>query len=180
MESVIAEKYAVALLQVAQEQKSLDSVAREVQTVEELLGRNEELQSALEHPRADRFEKLAALQALLRDPLSQTMANFLLILITKKRMGSFKAVAEHFERLCYNVKGRAIARVLTALPLNANERQVLAQKLGDSFGAQIEIREQVDPHLIGGMVVYLGDQRLDASFLGQLEKMRHQLLRADA
>ena len=131
MESVIAEKYAVALLQVAQEQKTVDSVAREMDAVERLLEANEELKTALEHPRADRFEKLAALQALLKDPLSQTMANFLLILITKKRMGSFQAVAEHFERLCYKAKGQAIARVLTALPLTDGERKVLAQKLGD-------------------------------------------------
>jgi len=180
VESVVAEKYAVALLQVAQEQKTLDQVVGEVRAVGELIERNGELKAALEHPRADRFGKLAALQQLLPKPLSKTMANFLLLLITKKRMGFFKAVAEHFERLCYKARGQAIARVLTALPLSEAERQALAAKLGASFGATIEIREQVEPHLIGGLVVYLGDRRLDASFLGQLEKMRQQLMKAEA
>jgi F-type H+-transporting ATPase subunit delta len=180
MESVIAEKYAVALLQVAQELKAVDSVAREIQTVEGLLEQNDDLKAVLEHPRSDRFEKLAALQNFLAAPLSQTMANFLLLLITKKRMGYFKAVAEHFERLCYSAKGQAIARVLTAMPLTAAERDSLSKKLESSFGAEIEIREQVEPTLIGGMIVYLGDQRLDASLLGQLEKMRQQLLKVDA
>jgi F-type H+-transporting ATPase subunit delta len=179
MESVIAEKYAVALLQVAQELKAVDLVAQEIRTVEGLLEANGDLKAALEHPRADRFEKLAALQKFLETPLSQTMANFLLLLITKKRMGYFKAVAEHYERLCYSAKGKAVARVLTALALTAAERESLAQKLGSSFGAEIEIREQVEPSLIGGMIVYLGDQRLDASLLGQLEKMRQQLLKVD-
>ncbi|MGH7738785.1 MAG: ATP synthase F1 subunit delta [bacterium] len=177
---MIAEKYAVALLQVAQEQKSVDSVGLEIQAIAGLLEKNDELKAALEHPRADRFEKLSALQKLLEEPLSQTMANFLLLLITKKRMSFFTAVADHYERLSYGTQGKAIARVLTALPLTPGEKNALTEKLGRSFGALIEVREQVEPALIGGMMVYLGDQRLDASFLGQLEKMRQQLLKVDA
>ena len=179
MESVIAEKYAIALLQVAQEQKTVDEVAREMRQVQTLVETHEELRELLEHPRLDRFEKLSVLQNLLKIPLSQTMANFLLLLMTKKRMKYFQSVATHYERLCYASQGKAIARVLTALPLTAPERTALAQRLSQTFGSDVEVREQIKPDLIGGIIVYLGDQRLDASLLGQLAKMKQRLLKID-
>jgi F-type H+-transporting ATPase subunit delta len=147
--------------------------------VQSLVESHADLQDLFEHPRLDRFEKLGALQNLLKNPLSQTMANFLLLLMTKKRMKYFQAVADHFERLCYESQGKAIARVLTAAPLSAGEKTTLSQRLTQTFGLDVEIREQVKPDLIGGVIVYLGDQRLDASLLGQLAKMKQRLLRID-
>ncbi|HUO58436.1 MAG TPA: ATP synthase F1 subunit delta, partial [bacterium] len=128
MESVIAEKYAVALLQVAQEQKAVDSIATEIQAIQKLVEANPDLKAILEQPRAKVHEKLEALRQLLNKKLSTTMENFLMLLIMKKRMKHFKAVADHYERLCYELKGKAIARVLTAMPLATAQKDTLIQK----------------------------------------------------
>jgi F-type H+-transporting ATPase subunit delta len=179
MESVIAEKYAVALLQVAQEQKTVDDIAAEMRAIEQLVGSHPSLKATLEHPRVKAGEKLDALRRDLKEKLSSTMENFLMLLIMKKRIKHLKAVADHFERLCYEIKGKAIARVLTAMPLTAQQRDVLTQKLSQMFGMSVELKEEVKPGLIGGMMIYLGDQRMDGSVLGQLERMKQRLLRVD-
>jgi F-type H+-transporting ATPase subunit delta len=100
-------------------------------------------------------------------------------LIMKKRIKHFKAVADHYERLCYEMKGKAIARVLTAMPLVAAQRESLTEKLTQMFGMTVELKEEVKPGLIGGMMIYLGDQRMDGSVLGQLEKMKQRLLKVE-
>lgn len=179
MESVIAEKYAVALLQVAQEQKTVDAIAAEILSIQKAVDEHPDLKSTLEHPRVKAGEKLQALRGFLGQKLSSTMENFLMLLIMKKRIKHLKAVADHFERLCYEMRGKAIARVLTAMPLGAAQKETLAQKLGQMFGMTVELKEEVKPGLIGGMMIYLGDQRMDGSVLGQLEKMKQRLLKVE-
>lgn len=179
MESVIAEKYAVALLQVAQEQKTVDAIATEIQTVQKAVENHADLKATLEHPRVKAQEKLESLKRSLGKKLSTTMENFLLLLIMKKRIKHLKAVADHFERLCYEMKGKAIARVLTAMPLTIAQKDTLTHKLSQMFGMTVEVKEEVKPNLIGGMMVYLGDQRMDGSVLGQLERMKQRLLKIE-
>ncbi len=179
MESVIAEKYAVALLQVAQEQKTVDAIASEIQAIQKAVEAHPDLKTTLEHPRAKAQEKLEALRRSLNQKLSSTMENFLMLLIMKKRIKHFKAVADHYERLCYELKGKAIARILTAMPLEKGQRETLTQKLTQMFGMTVELKEEVKPGLIGGMMIYLGDQRMDGSVLGQLEKMKQRLMKVE-
>jgi F-type H+-transporting ATPase subunit delta len=179
MESVIAEKYAVALLQVAQDQKTVDAISTEMQTIQKAVEANTTLKSTLEHPRVKAGEKLDALRRVLKEKLSGTMENFLMLLILKKRIKHLHAVAEHFERLCYEMKGKAIARVLSASPLSASQKESLVQKLSQMFGTAVELREEVKPGLIGGIMIYLGDQRMDGSVLGQLERMKQRLVKVD-
>jgi F-type H+-transporting ATPase subunit delta len=179
MESVIAEKYAVALLQVAQEQKTVDTLASEMQAVQRLLEDSPELKTTLEHPRVKAQDKLNALKALMGSTLSPTLENFLRLLLTKKRIKHLKAVTDHFERLCYEMRGRAVARVMTAMPLSAAQKDSLSRKLSQMLGLTVELKEEVKPGLIGGMMIYLGDQRMDGSVLGQLEKMKQRLLRVE-
>ncbi len=179
METVIAEKYAVALLQVAQEQKTVDAIGAEIQLIQKLVEQNPELKKTLEHPRIKTGEKLEALRGFLGEKLSATMENFLMLLIMKKRIKHLKAVADHYERLLYQMKGKAIARVLTALPLVADQKRTLTEKLSQMFGVVVELKEEVKPDLIGGMMIYLGDQRMDGSVLGQLERMKQRLLKVE-
>ncbi len=179
MESMIAEKYAVALLQVAQEQKTVDAIGAEIQSIQKLVEQNTELKTTLEHPRVKTGEKLVALRSFLGEKLSSTMENFLMLLIMKKRIKHLKAVADHYERLLYQMKGKAIARVLTALPLAADQKKTLTEKLSQMFGISVELKEEVKPDLIGGMMIYLGDQRMDGSVLGQLERMKQRLLKVE-
>jgi F-type H+-transporting ATPase subunit delta len=77
------------------------------------------------------------------------------------------------------MRGKAVARVLTAMPLSPAQKAALTQKLSQMLGLTVDLKEEVKPGLIGGMMIYLGDQRMDGSVLGQLEKMKQRLLRVE-
>ncbi len=179
MESAIAEKYAVALLQVAREQKTVDAIGAEIQSIQKTVESNADLKNTLEHPRVKAGEKLSALQGFLGKKLSTTMENFLMLLIVKKRIKHLGAVADHYEKLLYGMRGKIVARVLTAIPLTAAQKQSLADKISQMLTVSVELREEVKPGLIGGMMVYLGDQRMDGSVLGQLERMKQRLVKVE-
>ena len=179
MESVIAEKYAVALLRVAQEQKKVGEIASEIRAIQQLMSRDADLKAKLEHPQVKPQEKMESLQKTMSQKLSQTMVNFLLLLISKKRVKYLGWVADHYERLFYETQGKTIARVVTAFPLEAAAKKSLVEKLSKTFGMTVELREEVRPDLIGGIMVYIGDQRMDGSILGQLEKMKQRLVRME-
>ncbi len=179
MESVVAEKYAVALLQVAREQKTVDAIGTEIQSIQKAVEAHADLKATLEHPRVKAGEKIEALRGFLGQKLSNTMENFLMLLIMKKRIKHLKAVADHYERLLYEMKGKAIARVLTAIALTPSQKQALTERLSQVFGVTVELKEEVKPGLIGGIMVYLGDQRMDGSVLGQLERMKQRLLKVE-
>ncbi|HVZ79521.1 MAG TPA: ATP synthase F1 subunit delta [bacterium] len=179
MESVIAERYAVALLQVAREQKAAEAVGEEIRSLRRLVEENQVLRSTLEHPRVKAAEKIEALKGVLGSKLSTTLENFLTLLIMKKRVQHLRAVADHYERLLFQSQGKAAARVLTAMPLSADQKKALSDKLSQTFNLTVEVREEVKPNLIGGLVVYLGDQRMDASVLGQLDRVKQRLLKVE-
>jgi F-type H+-transporting ATPase subunit delta len=178
MESVIAEKYAAALLEVAKEQNAIEAVGRELREVRGLVEKTPKLKGLLEHPRVNPVEKLKALTVLLpSNKMSPVMERFLLLMMQKKRMKYFTAVADLFEKLQYQVRGKTIVKVVTAMPLTPAKKTDLATRLSTILMMQPEIREEVRPDLVGGMIVYAGDQRLDASILGQLERMRQAILK---
>jgi F-type H+-transporting ATPase subunit delta len=176
MESVIAEKYAVALLQVAKEQKTVETIGAEIQAIRKAMDTDPALEGKLDHPRLKAEDKIEALRGVLGRKLSATMENFLKLLILKKRVKHLKAVADRYESLCYEMKGKSIARVLTAMALTEGQKTALNTKLSQVFGTTVELREEIKPNLIGGMIIYLGDQRLDASVLSQLQKIRQRLV----
>ena len=177
MESVIAEKYAAALLEAAKEQGVVEAVARELREVSALVEGTSELKTLLEQPRMNPAEKMKALQALRTGgDFSPMMGRFLTLLMTKKRMKYLSAVVEQFERLQYQESGKAVVRVLTAMPLTPDQKVQLTKRLSELLLVEPEIREEVRTDLVGGLVLYAGDQRLDASVLGQLERMKQAIL----
>lgn len=177
MESVIAEKYAAALLEVAKEQNAIEAVARDLKAVRSVVEGTSELRHLMEHPRMNPAEKLKALESVLPGgSLSPMMTRFLILLMLKKRMKYLAAVVDQFEKLHYQQGGKTIVRVLTAMPLTPDQKTAISRRVSEQLLMEPEIREEVRPELVGGILLYAGDQRLDASVLGQLERMKQAIL----
>ena len=176
MESVIADKYALALFEAATDRKVVAEVGRELKSLMGLLGTSAELVRLLSHPRISRDSKLKALEGVLPQKPSELLGRFLALLLDKKRGSEIGAVAECFEKLQFAAEGKALVRVLTAAPLTPAQKDSLLKRLVEAFQVKGEIREEVQPELLGGMVIILGDQRLDTSVLGQLDRLKQSLL----
>jgi F-type H+-transporting ATPase subunit delta len=102
--------------------------------------------------------------------------NFLLLLVQKDRLRQFEAICEHYARLANERLRRVVARVTTAVALDTAQRQAVVQKLADMTQKEVILETQVDPSILGGLVVRIDHVVLDGSLQGQLARLRQELV----
>jgi F-type H+-transporting ATPase subunit delta len=125
-------------------------------------------------------QKVAAIDRLLPNapPLAR---NFLRILATRDRLDQVPGIAQALAERVNQQRGIVTAEVTTAIPLDAELERVVAQRLASYLHREpdkIMLRTHVDPSLIGGVVARVGDQVIDDSVRGRLERLRRTLSRA--
>ena len=174
-----ARRYAAVLFEVVEAKKiDLAKVERELQAFVTMVEGHRELQTVLAHPAISALKKRELVEKILGaiPDLSNEVRRLLLMLAERDRLGSVPDVAAAFtERLMAHRKVMD-AQIVTASALPDGQRAALAQALSSAVGAEVRIKESVDPSIVGGIVARVGSVVYDASLTRQLEKMRQQLL----
>jgi F-type H+-transporting ATPase subunit delta len=172
----VASHYAQALLDLAGEQDQLETVAEELEGLAELAGREqpfrEFLASAVIPPR----QKHQALQRALAGRASPLTLRFLGVLLVHGRGRLLAAVAASYGRLKNLRQGKVAVAVTTAVALDEDQRQQLRQVLRDLFQREPLLEVSVEPALLGGLSLTVGDEVFDASLRAGLEQMRRRML----
>ena len=177
--SVVDRVYARALFEAAQEKGRLEPVRDQLEQVVTAAAEVPELRELLRNPQLDPRARAAALEDVLAGG-DELLRNFLLVLVDKGRIGALELIAEEFERLVAEAEGVLSAELTTAIELSdADERRLLKQ-IEDASGRKVEATRQVDPELIGGIVLQVGSHRLDASVRGRLDRLRRALVGASS
>ena len=104
------------------------------------------------------------------------MYHFLLLLVDKHRFVLFPAIVDEYRALSNEARGILIADVTTVAPASKKQQKAIADRLEEITGKKVEIRLHEDKSLIGGVVVKIGDRRIDGSVAGRLEMMKRKLL----
>jgi F-type H+-transporting ATPase subunit delta len=180
-ERTLARRYARALLSVAAEQGKVDEVEQDLHGLAEAWDGSRELRTMIAHPSVPRDRKRQALRALFQGKVQDATLRFLDLLLAKRRFPVLPQISEEFDLAADELQSIAKVRVRTFLPLTDAQRAKLIEKL-NKFNQRknIEIAETVDPTLLGGLVIRVGDQVLDGSIAGRLKKLRERLhLRED-
>jgi F-type H+-transporting ATPase subunit delta len=128
-------------------------------------------------PAVPATQKAAALDRILPNA-SPLVRNFLHILVVRDRLGEVAGIVEALRELINVQRGVITADVTTAVPLDAELERLLAQRLAAHFGRdpdKMMIRSRVDPSIIGGVVAQIGDQVIDDSVRGRIERLRRSL-----
>jgi F-type H+-transporting ATPase subunit delta len=133
-----------------------------------------ELEQVLRNPQLDRRAKAAALAAL-TEGYDELVRNFLRLLAEKGRAGELDEIQREFERLVAREEGQLNVELTTAIELSDEEARGILQQIETASGRRIEATREVDPDLIGGMILQAGSLRLDASVRGRLERLRQGL-----
>ena len=171
----VSRRYAQALTQEAQGAGTLDAVDADVALLTETLEGSRELRRALTSPIVSAAKKGAVLDALFGDRLSDLSVRFLRLLVEKQRDGQIPEILDAYRALRDERTGTVEATVRTARPLSAEERDRLQSALEARSASSVRMRVEIDPALIGGLVVRLGDTVYDRSVRHQLETLRGQL-----
>ena len=132
--------------------------------------------SYLSNPSITADTKLATLEASLPSTVQPELRNLAKLLVVRDRTGLIPQIREIFEDQVRTERGITVAQVTTAEPLTADEEALVREKLAAMTGNTIEITSTVDPDIIGGIVVRIGDQVIDGSVRNKLERMRTRLV----
>jgi F-type H+-transporting ATPase subunit delta len=114
--------------------------------------------------------------ALLGDRVLPGVQNLARLLAQRGRFGTLPRIAAEYNRLCNRQRGIVEAVVTSAQKLSAEETAALRTRVEAMTGSDVDLRAELDESLIGGLTVRVGDQLLDASVRGRLERLRDQLV----
>ncbi len=167
----VASRYAKSLIDLAQEQGHLDAVKADMDGVIAVLKSNSELQAILKNPIMSGDKKRNILAALFEGKINPTILSFFYILVNKGRATILLDIAQEFIREYNEVKGIVKATVTSAVPLSKDNLVALQDAIAKEINATVVLSNPVDPSLIGGFIVRVGDRQIDASIEGKLNKL---------
>ncbi len=169
-------KFAQALADVAGELKQEDQVLGELSSFSELLDSHKELMGTLTHPAIPFSAKRNIVQELAKEiPLTQMVANFILVLIERARLPQFQEVLEAYEIILDELHGIVRADVFTSEDLGKAVDQRLQKAVSTLTGKKVKIDYHLDESLIGGLKLQIGSTIYDGSIDTQLEEFRRRL-----
>jgi F-type H+-transporting ATPase subunit delta len=170
----LARRYATAIFQLATESGAVAEVGRDLHAFVDTLGRDAEVAGFFRSPVVDRNEKSTVIaQAFER--LHELALHTILILIRKRRETLAPEIVAQYDILEREARGAQTLHVTTARPLAAAELEALVAKLSARFKTPLDVTQTVDPDLIGGVRLTVGDQRIDGSIAGRLDDLARML-----
>ena len=173
----IAAVYARSLFEVAQEQNKLDTVREQIGAFADALDETRELQVFFFSPYFSTAEKQDGLDRAITDA-DAVVLNFLKLLIENHRMPVIFRIRREYDRLWEDFNKRLPVSITSAVELDAGTVESIGDRIAEQTGRKIDLSSTVEPGIIGGIVVRVGNQVLDASIRNRLETLRKQVVRA--
>jgi len=178
--SSVARRYARALFDLAKEQGAIEAVGRELLAATAQL-EIPELAEVVASPRLSSERRHALVDALAQQlSLSQTTATFLLLLADKQRLQEIGAIARRFQDLEDDALGRVRMTVRSAVPLTQTQVDEVAAVFGKQLQRTVIARAEVDPSLLGGIVVETEGKVYDGSVRSNLERLAKHMAHPDS
>ncbi|WP_027087144.1 F0F1 ATP synthase subunit delta [Cohnella panacarvi] len=176
--TVVAKRYAKALFQLAQEQGLVAEVENKLSLVVATLENDAKIRAFLSAPNIALSAKVAALKSGFDDKASSFVLNTISLLIERGREGEIASVLEAYLQVSGAALGRADAHVTSSTPLTEDEKNKLADKFGKLLGKTVRVTSAVNPDLLGGVTVRIGDTLYDGSLKGKLDRLDKALRNA--
>lgn len=178
MATTVARRYAQAVFEIARDSQSFDAWERDLSVLNAIMI-DPVTRNYLVSPKTAAAAKQALIDKALEhaQPEAKRMAD---LLLERRRMASVPEIYEQFQSLLLKEKGIVIADVTTAVPLDAAGEKMIQKQLSELIGKEVEVRTQVDPAIIGGMVARIGDNLIDGSVSNQLRRLHERLVSSNA
>lgn len=168
--------YAAALAQLGVETKSLATIWEDLLALRELFRAEPWFRQFFSSPKIDRPRKWAAVEKAFTGRVSRQTLGLLKVLVMKGREDAFQGVVVQFEALKDEAENRIHADVTVAAPLAAELRAAVEGRIAKASGKSVVLRERVDPSVIGGARIRVGDRVIDRTLKTRLAALRKELL----
>lgn len=170
-----ARRYAEAAFQVAMRDDAVDAWRHELETAASII-EEPKVGRALANPAVPLETRSGTLRSTFADVVSPGLLNLLALMQKRGRIDQLPRVAAEFRRLDNVRQGVTLATATSAAPLEPDEVRALQERLESMTDGRVELDVQVDPSLLGGLVVRVGDRLIDGSVRGRLERLRNRLV----
>jgi len=169
-------RYASALFALARDGKSIAQVEASLATLERAMAESSDLKALVKSPLIARGAAVSAIKAVAAqlglDPLT---INFLGVLAQNRRLGQTSATIAAFRQLAAAHRGETSAEVTSAHPLDSGQLDALKAKLRQRIGRDVAVTTRTDPAILGGLIVKIGSQMIDASIRTKLNTLAHAM-----
>ncbi len=176
IKDAVARRYAKGLFDVACEMNIVDQVAGDLDRLADLLEKEPDIREVLEYARVPSKVKKEIIANLLQDSTSSVVLGFFELLVDKHREKNFGAICEAYRDLVRKYNNIVVAKVESAYPLETRFAEQLQSALEKNTGKTVELNVSVQPKLLGGLVVQIGDRIYDGSVTKHLEMMRARIM----
>ncbi|AOV08829.1 F0F1 ATP synthase subunit delta [Sporosarcina ureilytica] len=174
--SIVANRYALALFKTAQENGQIDIIQQELLEIKQVFQTNQELEELLQNPRLS-IAKKKELLAELFNGANQFVQNLLFILLEKNRMEEILNFVDEFVMIANDAAGVADAKVYSTRALTVKETAAISSTFAAKIGKQsLRIENIIDPSLIGGIRLQIGNRIYDSSLSGKLNRLQRDLI----
>lgn len=170
----LARRYATAVFQLAAEANSVTSVQHDLHTFVASLGADEDVRKFFRSPVVDRKEK-EAIVARAFDKLDPIALHTILLLIRKRREAIAEELVRQFDDLERTSRGAQKLEIASARELPTAELDAIVARLAAAFHTQYDVSQSIDPSLIGGVRITMGDKRADGTIAGRLDDIARLL-----
>ena len=178
MAKIVAKVYGDALFDLAVENNELDLIAEEIQVLKDTLAENPELLQFLNHPKISNEDKISSIEEIFKGKFSDTTVGFLVIVVTKGRYNELPAIINYFLEAVREYRKIGKASVTSASELTVEQKQKIEKKLLDSTEyVEFIMDYKIDPSIIGGLIIRIGDRVVDSSIKSKIEMMKKDLMK---
>lgn len=168
----IAVRYATPILQLAEEKKVLDSVKSDMESFIKVCEESKDFALMLKSPIIPHLKKAEILRKVFTGKVNELTLQAFDLLTRKKRENVLESVAREFIHLYNAEKGLSEVTVTTSIKLDADMRKAFEKLAKEITGNEPILTEKIDPEIVGGYILKLGDRQLDDSVSGQLKELK--------
>lgn len=172
----VSDPYAQALMAIAKDNGLTEQIGQDANQLLEILESSEELTQFLASPLPVPEAKKSVLRQIAADKVNPFLLNFLMLLVDRNRLVFLSSILKQYQTLLKELNQTVTAEVTSAVDLSEEQKEAIKQKvLNIAKARQVDLSITVDPSLLGGLIIKVGSQIIDASLKGQIRRIGLQL-----
>jgi F-type H+-transporting ATPase subunit delta len=173
---VVAKRYAKALFEIAKEQDKIAQYEAELKLIVDAMSESEELRNVIGHPSIGLGKKTDLIDNIFKSKVSEHVLQMLKLLVSRRRQDILSFMLVDYVQISNDALGQEQAFVYTPFAITDAQQQEIAAEFSKITGKTVRVECVIEPSLLGGIQVRIGNRVYDASFSGKLERLRKSMI----
>lgn len=167
--------YGMALFEAASELDKVDAIFEEMRSIETIFDENPSFYEFFITPRISKTEKKETVKKIFEGKISTEVLNFLYILLDKRRAMNYREIVKQYAKIVAESRNISEGTIFSANPLKQEQIEAFQEKVAALVRKKVRLENKVDPSIIGGVKIFIGDKVIDATVKNKLQSLKESL-----